>query len=86
MCSPEHGDDRARGGRRGARRGSRGQERGERHKVGFDKKIVALVYDFDGTLSPRPMQEYAFLPKIGAEAKEFWAESNRIARSTAPIS
>ena len=49
-------------------------------KVGFDKKIVALVYDFDGTLSPRPMQEYAFLPKIGAEAKEFWAESNRIAR------
>jgi hypothetical protein len=49
-------------------------------KAGFDKKIVALVYDFDGTLSPRPMQEYAFLPKIGAEAKEFWAESNRIAK------
>lgn len=49
-------------------------------KPGFDKKIVALVYDFDGTLSPRPMQEYAFLPQIGAEAKEFWAESNRIAR------
>lgn len=49
-------------------------------KPGFEKKIVALVYDFDGTLSPRPMQEYAFLPKIGAEAKEFWAESNRLAR------
>ncbi|MDO9381328.1 MAG: HAD family hydrolase [Hyphomicrobiaceae bacterium] len=49
-------------------------------KAAFDKKIVALVYDFDGTLSPRPMQEYAFLPKIGAEAKEFWAESNRIAK------
>ena len=49
-------------------------------KGAFDKKIIALVYDFDGTLSPRPMQEYAFLPAIGAEAKEFWAESNRIAR------
>jgi hypothetical protein len=49
-------------------------------KSGFEKKVLALVYDFDGTLSPRPMQEYAFLPTIGAEAKEFWAESNRIAK------
>lgn len=49
-------------------------------KAVFDKKTIALVYDFDGTLSPRPMQEYAFLPKIGADAEEFWAESNRIAR------
>ncbi|MDX2258482.1 MAG: HAD family hydrolase [Hyphomicrobiaceae bacterium] len=52
------------------------------HPVGpvFGKKTIALVYDFDGTLSPRPMQEYAFLPKIGVEAADFWAESNRIAR------
>lgn len=47
---------------------------------GYDKKVIALVYDFDGTLSPRPMQEYAFLPKIGVDAGEFWAESNRISR------
>lgn len=46
----------------------------------FDKKTLALVYDFDGTLSPRPMQEYAFLPKIGADPAAFWAESNQIAR------
>ncbi len=46
----------------------------------FEKKAIALVYDFDGTLSPRPMQEYAFLPKIGEDPKAFWAESNRIAR------
>jgi hypothetical protein len=26
------------------------------------------------------MQEYAFLPKIGIDARQFWAESNRIAR------
>lgn len=49
-------------------------------KATFTKKTIALVYDFDGTLSPRPMQEYAFLPKIGIDASEFWAETNRVAR------
>src|ERR687895_1720366 len=48
----------------------------------FDKKTIALVYDFDGTLSPKPMQEYAFLPQIGADAAAFWAESNATARET----
>jgi hypothetical protein len=47
----------------------------------FNKKTIALVYDFDGTLCPRPMQEYAFLPKIGANPEEFWAESNKLARA-----
>lgn len=46
----------------------------------FDKKIIALVYDFDGTLSPRPMQEYAFLPSIGESPAAFWEESNKIAQ------
>jgi phosphoserine phosphatase len=49
-------------------------------KPGFDKKTIALVYDFDGTLSPKPMQEYTFLPKIGADPRAFWAESNRLAK------
>src|SRR6516165_6794046 len=56
---------------------------GDRGRAGvpkFDKKTIALVYDFDGTLSPRPMQEYAFLPKIGADPAAFWAESNALAR------
>jgi len=48
----------------------------------FEKKTIALVYDFDGTLSPRPMQEYAFLPQIGADAAAFWAESNELARKS----
>ena len=47
----------------------------------FDKKTIALVYDFDGTLSPRPMQEYTFLPKIGEDPKAFWAECNRVSRA-----
>ena len=46
----------------------------------FQKKTIALIYDFDGTLCPRPMQEYAFLPKIGENPEAFWAESNKIAR------
>ncbi|MBS0241377.1 MAG: haloacid dehalogenase-like hydrolase [Proteobacteria bacterium] len=46
----------------------------------FEKKVIALVYDFDGTLSPKPMQEYTFLPKIGEDPKAFWAETNRIAK------
>jgi phosphoserine phosphatase len=49
-------------------------------KATFDKKTIALVYDFDGTLSPRPMQDYAFLPQIGMDAAAFWKESNDIAR------
>ncbi|MEO1794830.1 MAG: HAD family hydrolase [Pseudomonadota bacterium] len=48
-------------------------------EASFDKAVIALVYDFDGTLSPRPMQEYAFLPKIGVDPRTFWEESNRIA-------
>ncbi|MGB4866371.1 MAG: HAD family hydrolase [Hyphomicrobium sp.] len=50
-------------------------------KSKFTKKTIALVYDFDGTLSPKPMQEYAFLPKIGVKAEDFWAECTRVAKA-----
>ncbi len=37
------------------------------------KPTVALIYDFDGTLSPLNMQEYDFLKAIGIkDKKEFW--------------
>ena len=49
-------------------------------RPGFAKKTIALVYDFDGTLSPKPMQEYTFLPQIGEDPKAFWAEANALAR------
>ena len=42
--------------------------------------ILALIYDFDGTLSSRPMQEYSFLPQIGEDPKAFWAEVGEVAR------
>ncbi|MEQ1714984.1 MAG: HAD family hydrolase [Hyphomicrobium sp.] len=45
------------------------------------KKTIALVYDFDGTLSPKPMQEYSFLPALGIKAADFWAECTRLART-----
>ena len=48
----------------------------------FSQNTIALVYDFDGTLSPQPMQEYTVLPKIGVEPAEFWAMVNREARET----
>jgi hypothetical protein len=51
-----------------------------KQKAAFDKKTIALVYDFDGTLSPRPMQDYAFLPQIGEDPAAFWRTSNALAR------
>ena len=41
--------------------------------------IVALVYDFDGTLSPGNMQEFGFIQAIGKNPREFWQESDDIA-------
>ena len=43
------------------------------------KPVVALIYDFDGTLSPGNMQEFGFIQAIGKSPKEFWTESDNIA-------
>ena len=43
------------------------------------KPIVALIYDFDGTLSPGTMQEFGFIQAIGKKPQEFWQESDDIA-------
>ena len=44
-----------------------------------NRPIVALVYDFDGTLSPGNMQEFGFIQAIGKKPQEFWQESDDIA-------
>ena len=35
---------------------------------------TALVYDFDGTLARGNLQEQSFIPNIGMERDQFWAE------------
>ena len=45
------------------------------------KIVVAICYDFDGTLSPGNMQEYGFMNALQIEnARSFWAQSNDLAR------
>ncbi len=41
--------------------------------------VLALIYDFDGTLAPGNMQEYDFIPAIGKENREFWDKCNQLA-------
>jgi len=42
------------------------------------KRIVAIVYDFDGTLSPHNMQEDTILDAYGLNHKRFWERSNQL--------
>ena len=58
---------------------AKGGASARRSKPGL-KNTIALIYDFDGTLSPRPMQEYTFLPQIGEDPAAFWAEVNAFAK------
>ena len=43
------------------------------------RPIVALIYDFDGTLSPGNMQEFGFIQAVGKTPEEFWRLSDNIA-------
>jgi phosphoserine phosphatase len=42
------------------------------------KPTVALIYDFDGTLSPGNMQEFGFIQAIGKDKKAFWAKNKEL--------
>jgi len=42
------------------------------------RPTVALIYDFDGTLSPGNMQEFGFIQAIGKTPEEFWSQSNQV--------
>lgn len=42
------------------------------------KKVkVALIYDFDGTLSTTNMQDYCLIPRFKMKTKTFWQQANQ---------
>ena len=41
------------------------------------KTVVALVYDFDETLSTTYMQDYVLIPELGMSPKTFWKKANQ---------
>lgn len=42
------------------------------------KTTVALIYDFDGTLSPGNMQEFGFIQAIGKDSRTFWEQNKKL--------
>ena len=44
------------------------------------KPVIALIYDFDGTLSPGNMQEFGFIQAVGKTVEEFWKMSNELSK------
>ncbi len=42
----------------------------------MEKKIIALMYDFDRTLATQDMQNFSFIPNLGMTPKEFWKKTN----------
>ena len=44
----------------------------------MERPIVALMYDFDKTLSTRDMQDYGFIPELGMSPKDFWGEVDQL--------
>ena len=43
-----------------------------------NKPVIALIYDFDNTLSTRDMQEFTFIPALGMTPTEFWAKCDEL--------
>lgn len=44
------------------------------------KTTIALMYDFDKTLSYKDQQEYTFIPSLGMTSKEFWSEADALSK------
>ena len=46
------------------------------------KPILAILYDFDKTLSTTDMQNYTFIPDLGLEPDEFWGKTTEFTERT----
>lgn len=47
-----------------------------------NKPIVAIMYDFDKTLSTTDMQNYTFIPSLGMTPAEFWGDTTKFSEKT----
>lgn len=46
------------------------------------KTRLAIMYDFDKTLSTTDMQNYAFIPALGLTPEEFWGRTTEFSKKT----
>lgn len=46
------------------------------------KPIIAIMYDFDQTLSKSDMQNYGFIPALGMKPEEFWNATGEFAQKS----
>ncbi len=46
------------------------------------KPIVAILYDFDSTLSRTDMQNFSFIPALGLTPDEFWGMTTKFSEET----
>ena len=44
----------------------------------MNKKVIAIMYDFDKTLCTKDMQEYTFIPNLGIDSNSFWSDANKL--------
>ena len=46
------------------------------------KPIIAIMYDFDQTLSKSDMQDYGFIPALGMKPAEFWGATGEFQKAS----
>jgi phosphoserine phosphatase len=50
--------------------------------MGTAKPIIAIIYDFDKTLTTTDMQNYNFIPALGMTPEEFWGVTGKFSDKT----
>ena len=53
----------------------------QKERLKMVKPKVALIYDFDGTLSPKNMQEFSFIEALGMDSSQFWGKSTKLSQA-----